>query len=136
MFLDVDIVWRTSSMARFPDMWGIPRHHQFLGLSRKSTIHQWGYKPTYIAFGGPRYPTVLPRLPRFSDVTGTSQQLHHAHAEPPCPVRHCTLHVVMPALYDEGFPKMVIPHSWLGFVRENPIKIDDLGIALFQETPI
>ena len=23
-----------------------------------------------------------------------------------------------------------------GFIRENPIKIDDLGVPLFQETPI
>ena len=33
------------------------------------------------------------------------------------------------------FPKIVVPQNgW--FIRENPIKIHDLGVPLFLETPI
>ena len=28
------------------------------------------------------------------------------------------------------------PHSWMVFARENPTKIDDLGVPPFQETSI
>ena len=33
------------------------------------------------------------------------------------------------------FPKMRVPQNG-GFIMENPIKMDDLGVALFSETPI
>ena len=33
------------------------------------------------------------------------------------------------------FPKIVVPQNgW--FIRQNPIKMDDLGVPLFSETPI
>ena len=33
-----------------------------------------------------------------------------------------------------GFPKIVVPQNgW--FIREKPIKMDDLGVPLFLETP-
>ena len=28
-----------------------------------------------------------------------------------------------------------IPNSWMVFVREHPIKMSELGVPLFQETP-
>ena len=35
-----------------------------------------------------------------------------------------------------GFLKWGYPNSWMVFVRENPIKVDDLGVSPFMETPI
>ena len=35
-----------------------------------------------------------------------------------------------------GFPEMGGIPKWLVFVRENPLKMDDLGVAIFQETTI
>ena len=34
------------------------------------------------------------------------------------------------------FPKIGIPQNWMVKIMENPIKIDDLGVPLFLETPI
>jgi hypothetical protein len=35
-----------------------------------------------------------------------------------------------------GFPYMAVPQNglFIMFIKENPIKMDDLGIPLFQET--
>ena len=34
------------------------------------------------------------------------------------------------------FPKIGIPQKWMVKIMENPIKMDDLGVPLFLETPI
>ena len=33
------------------------------------------------------------------------------------------------------FPKIMVPPKWMVKIMENPIKIDDLGVPLFLETP-
>ena len=34
-----------------------------------------------------------------------------------------------------GYPQMT-PNGWFMSIMENPIKVDDLEVPLFQETPI
>ena len=33
-----------------------------------------------------------------------------------------------------GFHKWGTPHSWMVFIMDNPIQVDDLGVPLFQGT--
>ena len=44
----------------------------------------------------------------------------------------------LPVPYMDVEPKIVVfyPPKWMVKIMENPIKIDDLGVPLFLETPI
>jgi len=51
--------------------------------------------------------------------------------------KRCTgrLSLFIKTLHKWGFPKIGVPQNgW--FIKENPIKMDDLGVPPFQETPI